>query len=261
MLTTKVDPRADAIQEKLFPIHRGVIRVADGFVLFGNDGYTAPGVQGVVSELLRRLRDEVPYPAQELIVSADGYTWAVILAPDYAEGDRLVEEGRAELMDLLWEVWASTPNEGRTAPEAGGWQRATAEAELAVIGGGFADVGMQQLLRGRGGLVRDNLVVNQLMLSMAALGEDCHLVLGGIPYSAKLTADRVRVVGIEREAVVMVIATEDVGDPRSESTGTATAFVPKGALIPAVDSGERHPTTGLRCFVPTDPTTGAPLPD
>src|SRR5206468_837282 len=94
-----------------------------------------------------------------------------------------------------------------------------------------------------------------------------HVVLGGIPYPAKILPDDV-ILPLpdsladtpfahlaDRETAVV---TENVGDPRSDpwDHGLATGYIAQGTPIPVKFSGDYHPSTGLRCLVPVDPTTG-----
>src|SRR5262245_16184755 len=111
-MNATVDPLADRIADVLGPIHRGVIRIADEgrFVVFGNDGYSDPGVRQIVARMARRLRGK-GYGVESLHTDAEGHAWALVLAPDdYGSSATAFRKALASIFLRLWRVWLKTPN-------------------------------------------------------------------------------------------------------------------------------------------------------
>lgn len=77
-ITRRAATAAEFAKEFLFKQHRGVIDCDDHFVVFGNDGYDDPRSRREAELVIEALHDAKPV----LGVSADGYTWAVVVT-DY----------------------------------------------------------------------------------------------------------------------------------------------------------------------------------
>lgn len=255
---------ADAVAGALHAVHRGAVVVgADRIVAFGNDGYSVEAVADAAQRVWHWLAWRGWTPS-DVSVCADRYTWAIAATPDcgVARAARLADRA-------VWRAWERSPDASRTARGAGRFQRVLARRELDAIGGGFTDEKLAVPLNGRAGPVRGNLLVNDILLMKVAGGEDVFVALGGVPFPAKMlpldAPDGLMVApppGVEVvDGIEVAVATEDIGDPRHEGGGTATAFVPRGGSIVVKHFGERHEATGRRVVVPVDPLTGEPLPE
>jgi hypothetical protein len=250
----KAENFADRISDHLSPIHRGAIQIGPNkLAIFGNDGHSAPGVAEIAQKMFHWLafKGWNPLPVE---VCADSNTWVIVATPN---GDIQKARRRADM--TVWKVWNGTPNQGRTARHAGGYQFGLAQLEIAAIGGGYTDDTLETPLAGKGGPVRGDILANGLMLDRSASGEDVYILLGGVPFPAKiLQSDLPNEGGFVMEVAVL---TEDVGDPRSDGEGTATAFLPAGHAVVVRHFGEIHETTGNRILIPVHIQTGERLPD
>jgi hypothetical protein len=254
MIKTEVDDLADRISDQLSPIHRGAIRIGRTMIAaFGNDGYAADkGVRQTAAVVARWMRNR-GWWVSEIGTSDDGHTWAVVAVQNDGrlDNDVFVQVWQMRAHHIVWKAWQ------RVKDVAGGYQRELADRELDTIGGGYTDATLSTAFRGKGARIRGDRLTGDLMIVSAEGNEDVHIVLGGVPYPAKILTIPV---APPPDGCEVAILLEDIGDPRLTSADPATAFFSRGLPIVVRDSGEQHPSTGRRMLVPVEWHPHNPIP-